>query len=206
MPRHFEDGHVILDDVSSLADEGLNAGIVKIKPPETERLDDSDDLGGFKVADFRRFWHVIFCWSIAACGAYMDAWFSGKPQRTHLTTQLIKREALISKIADVSALPCKTVARIVDRMTFGSCGARNPDIFLQPFVEAGDLIAWSPYQIQVSAPERNMLKLMARTKQWKNRADDLIGDFEKWIVRDVAQLLSARGWTSPRIVGAHLRA
>lgn len=39
-----------------------------------------------------------------------------------------------------------------------------------------------------------MLKLMARTKEWKNLEDDLIGGFEKWIIRDVTQLLSARGY------------
>ena len=69
---------------------------------------------------------------------------------------------------------------ITERLTFGAWDQRNPDIFLQPLVGNASHVAWSPYVIQISNFERNMLKLMARgPKKYKGLADNLIGAREK---------------------------
>lgn len=76
---------------------------------------------------------------------------------------LILRTELIAAIKDVTMLPRREVVRLIELLTYGSCGIDNPDPALQPLIELspGTLILSTPLVIGTAA-ERNFTALLNR--------------------------------------------
>ena len=146
-------------------------------------------------------WLALVKWSMAAMGAYLDAWRAGKEQREHLPTQLVRRDELVDRLVRLTDLPKSAVEACVQRITFGHGCARKPDVFLQPLLADGEWVAWSALLFQCCNYERNHLKLMARIPALKPTADNVIGEREHVLNREIGAFLGQHGFQFKTRVG-----
>ncbi len=70
------------------------------------------------------------------------------------------------------------------------------DMYLQPLLCGEEWVAWSVRGVQMSVPQRNLLKLMARTPAHKPMADAIIGARERTLLAEIATWLKGKGWTT----------
>lgn len=194
VPHHFEAGRVVLGDMTPLTCPAVEHGVRVLVPEHDIPLGDAADMGGFSAGDFRKVWHALVKWSVAASGAYFDAARSGRSQEDHLPTQLVGRSEFIESLTRLTAMPANTVSTVVERLTFGRDCPDKPDIFLQPLVADDRQVAWSAFLFQIAAGERNMLKLMARIPRLKATADSLIGERERVVCRRLGEVLAGHGY------------
>lgn len=190
IPHHFEQGRVVVDDTAPLKGPTVNAALGAIGLPHDIQLDDSADLGGVSADEHRRFRMALRAWSSAALVLHFDAVRSGVKPDECVPVQLVPEQAFVAGMADIAGLPVTQVGLLLERLTFGAWGQKNPDIFLQPLVRGPSRVAWSPNVVLLSNADRNMLKLMARgPKRFKDMADNLIGGREHVTAHPFGELL-----------------
>jgi hypothetical protein len=159
-------------------------------PPKT--IDDNAELGGFTMGDLAQYWRAMMHWSAHCLGIFIHLAMSGKDQEICLPTQVIPRGQFLAALETLSAVPAAKVNLITERLTFDYRN-KAPCIFQQPLLVAGGHIAWSPNLIIRSRFDRNMLRLMARTPQLKDLADNLIGGRERPMLNSFGHLLQRSG-------------
>lgn len=162
-------------------------------------LSDSDQIGEFcTMAEFRKFVIAIKAWSVSATFAFITKSgqrLMGKGRdigdRYFAPTQIMPVEEFYRVMASVTGLDIgrtKTIAALLsydDRTSW-------TDIFLQPLITVGHEICWSTTVVQNSSMDRNLLRLLARTKATKKVADNLIGGRARELARLVGKHLQAR--------------
>jgi hypothetical protein len=159
--------------------------------PEQLALDTEVSLSGFSMGEFRRFWHVILAWSLGASMIYRGLAEERKPQELCMATQIVNLDRFTRCVQELSGLKEVMIRKIIDRLCYRS--TPKSDAFLQPLLCSNDLIAWCPLAIQLSKPERNMLKLMARSSgHLPDIAANIIGSREQEMLGQFGQFLAKR--------------
>lgn len=193
--HNLVDGRIVLDDVGQLRDERVAQYVNWVT--SYRRLFPMDvDLQGFKIRDFDAYWRALYTWSICTTqiyGAYCDR--NGVPQERCMPTQVVPVEQFLDSMATLSGLPRDVVGRITDRLTADN-RTKKLDMYLQPLLRGDTSVAWSVRSVLLSLPQRNLLKLMARTKAHKELADQIIGDREEPMLAELRQWLEAKGWAT----------
>jgi hypothetical protein len=115
---------------------------------------------GFTLREFRQVHNVIrgivYVWRQIA--PVMDQ--TGVPHATRFP-YLVHRNELKSAVKDITALPSKTVERILEHLKYGALGINKPDPAIQPLIPFGNnsFILSSPL-ILGNAAERNLAVLL----------------------------------------------
>lgn len=151
-------------------------------------LDDSGDLGGYSVADFRAFWSVLHRWSAIVIGAMQLKGLEPGKKPECLPTQVIDSETFKSRIARHSGLSASVIDRISDRLRFRDADSKS-DLFMSPIILEDEYVIWSPRCVNNSQYLRNHLKLLVRSPGTKSVADNLLGELESPIVAKVRRKL-----------------
>ena len=124
--------------------------------PESWRFGDFNLAGFRKVNDALR--AVVYVWQriVEHAGSEDFPYAAFFPF-------LVPRRELIAAVKDVTMLPRGEIARIIELLTYGSCGIDNPDPALQPLIElsAGTLVLSTPL-VMGTAAERNLTALLNR--------------------------------------------
>jgi hypothetical protein len=193
VPYQFKDGRIVLGDVSILCDKRVRQGL----EPGTSRhriFAPNVDLGGFNIGEFDAFWRALYTWSVCVTDIYRYACDSlGIPQEQCMPTQVVRRDEFIRSMVTLSGLPQITVESILTRLKVDHRTGRL-DMYLQPLLCGSESVAWSVRAVQLSVPQRNLLKLMARTPPQKALADNIIGNREQSLLATLAKVLEAKGW------------
>lgn len=192
VPHRLTDGRIEITDFVPLDDPRVRDGVPR-NAGRPQLLPPTADLSGFTMGEFDAFCHVLHCWSACVMDLYLAYALGGTPQRSCMPTQVVSRADFLRVMCDLSRLPPHAVALILDRLT-ADHRTRRLDAYLQPFICGEDSVAWSVRAVLLSAPQRNLLKLMARTSAHKNLADNLIGSRERPLLDDLARWLGAKGW------------
>lgn len=112
-----------------------------------------------------------------------------------MPTQVVLADQFLDSMTTLSGLSREVVSRITDRLT-ADRRTKNPDMYLQPLLRGVTSVAWSVRAVGLSMPQRNLLKLMARSNAHKALADRIIGDREKPLLVEVKRWLEAKGWAT----------
>jgi hypothetical protein len=190
--HHLDRGRLVIDDFDVLSRPEVKDYIQSCLSEAEMTIPAESDLSGFSLSQFRAFWLALVRWSFA-CFILALA-FAERVLGGHFTsTQVVARDDFEGKISLLSGLTPKIVSTIVDRLRYDGSSPK-PDVFLMPLFCGDVSVAWSPLLIIRSRSERNLLKLMARTKALKSTADNLIGDRERSLLNGLGQLLARHGY------------
>lgn len=135
------------------------------------RLPSEWKLGTHTLAEYRSVFEFLFVRSVLHHYARRSAIDRGCPALGYADALIVTgRRSLARSVARQTGLSRDAVESIVRILTYGECGIKEPDIALQPLVPFGtDQIGWSPYLVEQSAFERNLIVLLNRFP--KARAD-----------------------------------
>lgn len=120
------------------------------------------DFEAFDLASFKEIYITIqamlYGWYLARVGVAS----TGVPGYCYSSSVLVmSRDELTTRLARYTALKKATVMKVLDYLTFGSQGIREPDIAMQPLVElSGGKFALSPFVWINSNAERNFCVLL----------------------------------------------
>jgi len=191
--HHWEDGRIVLDDLSVLSLPEICEYVDLGTPWRGLLLGDDCDLLGFTLRDLDAFWHALRRWG--HCCMVLSGCLATDRLMLHqcLPTQVVDREAFVREIATCSGLGIAVVSDITARLSYDP-GISNPDIFLQPLLSAGNSLAWSPSLVGISTHRRNTLRLMTRDPRYKACADNIIALRHQALLRELGHLLSQKGY------------
>ena len=187
-------GHIVLTHSRDLRDSGLLSEVRPLFEESTLPLDETCDLGGVTMDEFRSTWAGVLAWSITVAEIYIHLATEGVPQTFCLPTQVMPVSELVDGLCAMTDLKRPTVQWVIETLTFEPRRARA-DIFLQPFIMSRDRdrVAWSPQIVRMSRPERNLLKLFAQTPSRSALAANLVGGREHRLAEKFGRLLAQRG-------------
>ena len=195
----YDSGHIVLKDVSVVNDERIKELFELAMPKEPLPLDKDDDLIRFTVGDFETFYEALRRWSFCCTfGFLLSIMGRGKQQWECAPTQCVERQAFIQSMVELTELSRGTVEEIVRRLTYDR-RTKWPDVYQQPLFCGKNFVTWSASVIQNSKHQRNMLKLMSRTKDLQDHAASLIGNRDRQMLQQLGQLLAERGKTSYKL-------
>ncbi len=202
VPHHYENGRIVLDNLSNLSsNEVMNYMELSVSPESNFPPD--TDLQGFTMRDFNAFWRALRAWSDCCSCLYLWAWEQGVEQEECMPTQVVLRGSFINQMSFLSGLDNKVVEAILKRLTYDN-RTTKPDIFLQPFVCGSKTVSWSTSVPALSRHERNMLKLMTRTPAYKAIADNIIGNREREFLKSFGLFLAQKaGWQFKLLTKLH---
>ena len=187
----YEGGRIAIKDISQLKSAKIQRMVEEEPRPEILPIEEAADFAGFSFGDYKRFWIALSNWGNSLLLLYLRSVAAGMEQRTCMPTQLICENDFISQVRELSDLSEDTIARILDRLTY-DWENDKAEILLQPFIHLNNKILWSPLIIRKSRYQRNILKLMARTPELKEVADNLIGARERKFLNLIGARLSHR--------------
>jgi hypothetical protein len=155
-------------------------------------LDDSKDMGGFSVGEFKAFWIVLDAWSRVLTSLYLLLCYSGHPQEECMPTPRLRRDQFLCLMAEKTRLSLEVVGRIADFLTY-SLDVTRPDAYLQPLFSDGVILTWSALIVARSRQPRNAIKLLCQRSRTRNLGATLNGSREKSFLRQLGQFLEKRG-------------
>lgn len=158
---------------------------------ETLELSDEIDLVGFTMGEFRRFWLALHSWSIAATELYLRLVYNGVAQERCMPTQIVPAREFSEAMVSLTGLPSQVVDVVTNRLTYDTSDPKR-DVFLQPLLCRSESVSWCPLYIKQSRPERNMLKLMSRSRTLSNASATIIGGREGQMLGELGLLLAKR--------------
>lgn len=191
LSHHLVRGRIRLKSVHELASEEVNNLTALFTTPEVVEVPGAADLVGFTLDEFRRFWHGLHSWSIAATELYLHLISEGVSQERCMPTQVVPRSEFAEWMTTLTGLDVDTIGRIITRLTYPVADKRR-DMILQPLICGPASVSWCPLAIKQSKPERNTLKLMSRLSPLRDQAATLIGEREKELLRQLGLLLAKR--------------
>jgi hypothetical protein len=150
-------------------------------------------LPGFSLNDFNLFWGCLVRWALVALAAFVQGIRSGHRQEECLPTQVLEKERFAVDLANLAGIKKSSCDSIISVLTFDG-RTNRPDVFQQPFFVSDGTICWSP-QIAISSRfQRNLIKLLSRTKEMRAIIDASSSDWEIALIKDVRSLLEKRGF------------
>jgi hypothetical protein len=188
----LEKGRIHFERPSQFASKEVSRAAEFFSIPETLELSDEIDLVGFTMGEFRRFWLALHSWSIAATELYLRLVYHGVAQARCIPTQIIPALEFSDAMISLTGLSHEIVDRIKNRLTYDTRDPRR-DVFLQPLLHASESISWCPLYIKQSRPERNMLKLMSRSRSLSDASATIIGGREGQMLKEFGRLLAKHG-------------
>jgi hypothetical protein len=195
VPHSLVDGRIVLHGVGQLRDDRV-VRYVDWATSYRRLFQPHIDLQGFTVREFNAYWRALYTWSM--CTTHLYNWYcdrSALRQERFMPTQVVPLDQFLDSITTLSGLPQDVAGRITDRLTADN-RTKKLDMYLQPLLRGEKLVAWSVRAVQLSIPQRNLLKLMARTPAHKSIADQIIGDREKPLLIEMQRWLEAKGWST----------
>ena len=122
-------------------------------------------LAGFTLAEYRSAIGTLWILAGMHYAARLLACEAGCVNMGYLNSIIVAdRNSLVSRVARYSGLSKQTAKGIIEQLTFGMGGVKQPDVALQPVVPlTQDRVAIAPNLIMNSALERNLLVLLNKT-------------------------------------------
>jgi hypothetical protein len=186
-----QNGRLHIRDIGCLNKAVFENAVANEIRPELLPFDISTDLCGFSFGEYTQFWYAISNWSNCLLLLFVLSLRKGIDQLECVPTQLLTEAEFLSSMVILSGLPIETVGRITERLTYDHAN-RKAEIFLQPLIRLDGKVLWSPWIIRKSRYDRNMLKLMARTPELKEIADDAVGSRERSFLNLIGRFLACR--------------
>lgn len=189
----IEDRRLVLGSFPADIIPDLRELLSPLMPKETLPLENSCDLNGFNMGEYRKFWTAMALWgfclvlkqtALVSCGYIF---IECNP------TQIMKKNLFIERISKIAELSIDTVSSILERMTFGK-NSPKLDVLLQPIICGDEKVSWSANLISKCSYERNILRLMSRMDTFREVTATLIGNRERPMLRSIGELLSGRGY------------
>lgn len=84
-----------------------------------------------------------------------------------MPTQIVPLTEFSDTMTSLTELAPHVINNIMKRLTYDTADMKR-DVFLQPLLYSPESVSWCPLVIKQSRPERNMLKLMARSRNLSN--------------------------------------
>lgn len=145
----------LLKDLSALVAPALRARFL---------LPDHWEFGRYSLGEFRRVWKAVYILTFLRFIARYAAMLRGAPGMGVLDTLLIlETSALRDSVSRIADLHESTVSSILEDLTYGARGIRNPDPAIQPLIPIGETsVAIAPQLLLHLNPERNLCVLLNR--------------------------------------------
>jgi hypothetical protein len=189
----FERGRIVLLEPRQLVDLGFIDRVRTLIGKELLPLPDETIFSaGFRMSSFREFWTALYAWSHCLSEIYLDSTFNGVEQARCMPTQHMTRRSFCEAMRSITGLELPEVEAIVTLLRFDPTD-RKSDLFLQPFLCSADHVSWSALTVRLSRAERNLLKLMSRTRRFQAEAANLIGGRESQLLQQLGRFLAKRG-------------
>lgn len=147
---------------------------------------------GFKLGEFRLVHDairaIVYVWQQVS--PIMD--LTGVPHATRFP-YVVNAHDLSMAVKDITALPTKTVARVLEHLTYGALGIMRPDPAVQPLVVlgSGSYLLSTPL-ILGTAAERNLSVLLNALPNQRKIYADLTQDKEAMMRNRIVHRLPAR--------------
>ncbi len=133
------------------------------------------DLPKYSLANFVEVYKLLFIYSITHMHARMMASRRGCIGLGYKNALIIiSEEGLVGKIRKHSTIPIDAIKNILNDLTFGSGGIKNPDIAIQPLYKTNCNIYYiSPNIVMNSNIERNLSVLLNKFKETRKNYSEL---------------------------------
>jgi hypothetical protein len=106
-----------------------------------------------------------------------------------------ERASLVATLAGYTGVPEAVVGQILNYLTFGEVGIRNPDIAIQPLVDLGNgRLAISPFVLTQIHAERNLCVLLNQVSADRLLYAKLVNEKEGQLRRETIDTLSPLGF------------
>lgn len=180
----------------------LSVGVIETAMKHAEpvldrcfELPDNWKLGQYTLGQYGRvlrFLHVVATIHLLARLAAIS---QDVPRRGYVDSLvMMDRRSLIERVAAYSGMRKSDVWHIIQMLTFGGHGIRQPDIALQPIVPLGShLLGWSPLLVSSSALERNLVVLLNRFSDSQRDYSALSGERERLLRKEIEAALEEIG-------------
>ncbi|HMO35605.1 MAG TPA: hypothetical protein PKA06_06145 [Gemmatales bacterium] len=192
---HESEGHIVIDELTIIKDPVVVEYLLFGLPQERINLPPSTSLCQFRLVEFDAFYQALRRWSFCSTYLFLSALTKhGREQWYCVPTQVMQINHLINSLVQLADLYLDIVRSLVQFLKYDA-RTNAPDIFQQPLILGSDSVAWSAHLVQSSQYQRNMLKLLARTKTSERVAANLIGSNyrQKSMLNDIGVLLSQKG-------------
>ncbi len=179
-------------------DPQLVAELVSILSPVVSRqhsLPDGWSFGSFTLAQFRAVMTTL--------QAMMTGWFTarnglaraGMPGMGYTSSVwVVSKEELTARLRRYTAIDPTALKKILELLTFGSSGIRNPDIATQPLIDLRNgNYALSPFVWMGTNPERNFCALLNQIPEQRKVYSRLINEKEALLRKEIQEFLAPLG-------------
>lgn len=154
-------------------------------------LPDGWAFGGFTLSQFREVMITVQAmmtgWFTARCGLAA----AGMPGMGFTSAVwVVPKDELAARLRRYTGIELTTLKEILELLTFGSSGIRNPDIATQPLVDLrnGDY-ALSPFVWMGTNPERNLCALLNQIPEHRRVYSRLVNEKEILLREEVEEFL-----------------
>jgi len=106
-----------------------------------------------------------------------------------------KKSSLVKLINTHTKIPLKTIEIILEYLTFGALGIRNPDVAIQPLIDLGNAhFAISPFLILHTNAERNLCVLLNQINKEQKLYANLVNEKESLLRNEAINSLRDHGF------------
>jgi hypothetical protein len=104
---------------------------------------------------------------------------------------LLDKDDLANQLAEYTNVPRRSLDAILDLVTFGSNGIRNPDVATQPLINLGNgQVALAPFIFLNLNVERNLCTLLNQIKEERDHYSRLVDMKEDALIGEIRQFLA----------------
>ena len=138
-------------------------------------------FGRYSLEDYRRVFEAISAMASIHFRARMIAINMGCRNRAYLDSIFLpKCDGLVNRVISYSDVSKEKVQSILDDLTYGNRGVKNPDPALQPIIKLNSRhYAIVPHLWLSSAPERNLAVLLNKIPSERDIYAKIVGEQEK---------------------------
>jgi hypothetical protein len=158
-------------------------------------LPDGWAFGGFTLAQFKAVMITLQAmmtgWFTARCGLAG----AGMPGMGYTSSVwVVPRDELAARLRRYTGFELAAIKKILELLTFGSSGIRNPDIATQPLIDLrnGDY-ALSPFVWMGTNPERNFCALLNQIPEHRKVYSQFINEKEALLRTEIEAFLAPLG-------------
>ncbi len=159
-------------------------------------LPDDWRFNEFSLKEFRAVVEAIQSMLLAWHWARVQLASSGMPGMGYRSSVWIaSHDELVARLRRYTGISAPTIKKLLDLLTFGSNGIRNPDAAIQPLIDLRDgSYALSPFLWLNTAAERNLCVLLNQIPSQKRHYANLTNTKEEAIRSKIVKMLTPRGY------------
>lgn len=179
-------------------DPRLVAGLVSLLTPvvrRQHRLPDGWTFGGFTLGQFKTVMITVQAMMIGWSTARYGLAEAGMPGMGYTSSiWVVSKDELAARLRRYTSVEVAALKTILELLTFGSNGIRNPDIATQPLIDLrnGDY-ALSPFVWMATNPERNFCALLNQIPEHRKVYSRLINEKEALLRKEIEDFLAPLG-------------